>query len=166
MGQVSSGVYPVYEHQFQICTDGRNAGTDESFVDIADMETFSVSFDDNIEEWTPMTTEGWVRRLKTGKGIKISLSGKRNIGDAGNDYIESMKFKNGQACNSILRWNFPDGTVVNMPCVVNVTSAGGDSTNVDPLECECLSDGKPTITKAEQTAAQSSTQGNEQNTGS
>ncbi len=149
MSKVTSGVYPVYEHQFQICTTGRPTGTGAgTYVDIADMESFSVSFDDNVEEWTPMTTEGWVRRLKTGKGITISLNGKRNVGDAGNDYVAGLAFKSGQDCNSELKWNFPDGTVVTIPCVVNVTAIGGESTNVDPLEFECLSDGKPTITTA------------------
>ena len=111
------------------------------------METFSVSFDDNVEEWTPMTTEGWVRRLKTGKGVTISLSGKRNIGDEGNDYVASKAFKTGQDCNTILKWTFPDGTIVELPCVINVTSTGGDSTAVDGLEWDCLSDGKPTVTE-------------------
>lgn len=149
MAKITSGVYPVYAHQFQISTTGRAAGTGEgTYVDIADMESFSVSFDDNVEEWTPMTTEGWVRRLKTGKGITISLNGKRNVGDAGNDYVAGLAFKSGQDCNSSLKWNFPDGTVVTIPCVVNVTAIGGDSTNVDPLEFECLSDGKPTVTTA------------------
>ena len=145
MATVNSGVYPVYEHQFQIRTAGTGTGT---YADIADMESFSVSFDDNVEEWTPMTTEGWVRRLKTGKGITISLNGKRHIGDAGNDYIAGLAFKSGQACNSELKWTFPDKTVVTLPCVINVTAIGGDSTNVDPLEFECLSDGKPTVTTA------------------
>lgn len=148
MSTVSSGVYPVYEHQFQICTNGRPTSDEGTYADIADMESFSVSFDDNVEEWTPMTSEGWVRRLKTGKGITISLNGKRCIGDAGNDYVAGLAFKSGQACNSQLKWNFPDGTTVTIPCVVNVTATGGDSTNVDPLEWECLSDGKPTITEA------------------
>lgn len=148
MATVSSGVYPVYEHQFQICTNGRPTNNEGTYADIADMETFSVSFDDNVEEWTPMTTEGWVRRLKTGKGVTIGLNGKRHIGDAGNDYIAGLAFKSGQACNSTLKWTFPDGTVVTIPCVVNVTALGGDSTNVDPLELECLSDGKPTVTEA------------------
>ena len=144
MATISSGVYPVYEHQFQICTTGRatkdNPGT---YKDIADMESFSVSFDDNVEEWTPMTAEGWVRRLKTGKGITISINGKRNVGDAGNDYIAGLAFKNGADCNSTLKWTFPDGTAYLIHCVINVTAIGGDSTNVDPLEFECLSDGKP-----------------------
>lgn len=142
----TSGVYPVYENQFKINTKGRTSSTD--MVPIADMESFSVSFDDNVEEWTPMTTEGWVRRLKTGKGITISLSGKRNIGDAGNDYVAGLAFLSGQACNSQLEWTFPNGDKVLMDCVINVTSAGGDSTNVEPLEFECLSDGKPEFTSA------------------
>jgi hypothetical protein len=147
MATVSSGVYPVYENQFKINTKGRETG-EANLVTIADMESFSVSFDDNVEEWTPMTSEGWVRRLKTGKGLTISLNGKRHVGDAGNDYVASMAFKGGQACNSELQWTFPNGDMVLVPCVINVTSAGGDSTNVEPLEFECLSDGKPTFTEA------------------
>ena len=147
MAAVTSGVYPVYENQFRINTKGRASG-ETSLVTMADMESFSVSFDDNVEEWTPMTSEGWVRRLKTGKGITITLNGKRNVGDAGNDYIAGLAFKSGQACNSQLEWNFPNGDKVLIDCVINVTSAGGDSTNVEPLEFECLSDGKPTFTEA------------------
>lgn len=147
MATVTSGVYPVYANQFEICTTGRAAGETGTFVSIADMESFSVSFDDNVEEWTPMTTEGWVRRLKTGKGITISLNGKRNVGDAGNDYVAGLAWKSGQECNSTLKWNFPNGDSVTIPCVINVTSVGGDSTNVEPLEWECLSDGKPTFTE-------------------
>lgn len=147
MATVTSGVYPVYENQFQISTNGRTEGAEGTFVDVADMESFSVSFDDNVEEWTPMTTEGWVRRLKTGKGITISLTGKRHVGDAGNDYVAGLAWKSGQACNSTLKWTFPNGDSVVLPCVVNVTSIGGDSTNVEPLEWECMSDGKPTFTE-------------------
>ena len=144
---VSSGVYPVYENQFKINTKGRDAG-EANMVTIADIESFSVSFDDNVEEWTPMTSEGWVRRLKTGKGLTISLNGKRHIGDAGNDYVAGLAFKSGSACNSELEWMFPNGDKVLIPCVINVTAAGGDSTGVEPLEFECLSDGKPTFTEA------------------
>ena len=148
MATVTSGVYPVYENQFKINTKGRSSGTTGTYTAIADMESFSVSFDDNVEEWTPMTAEGWVRRLKTGKGITISLNGKRNVGDVGNDYIASLAWKSGAECNSELEWTFPNGDKVLIPCVINVTACGGDSTNVEPLEWECLSDGKPTFTAA------------------
>lgn len=135
------GVYPVYENQFKI------GDTQEDAKVIADMETFSVSFDNGVEEWKPMDQEGWTRRLMTGKGLKITINGKRNVGDTGNDYVADKAFKNGRDANGVLVWTFPDGTEVVINVVINVTNIGaGDSTNVGPLEFEALSDGKPTVT--------------------
>lgn len=143
---VTSGVYPVYKNQFQIATTGR--ADPATYASIADMESFSVSFDNGVEEWTPMEADGWMRRLKTSKSLTVSINGKRNIGDTGNDYIANMAWDNGTDCNTILKWTLPNGDSVQIPCVINVTSAGGDSTGVEPLEFECLSDGKPTYTEA------------------
>ena len=138
-----SGVYPCYENQFKIGTAGA-----QTLNTIADMESFSVSFEDGVEEWTPFDSEGWKRRLKTAKGLSISVSGKRNVGDAGNDFVAGLAFKNGREAEADFEWTFPDGTVVNFSnAVVNVTALGSaDSTNVAPLEFEVLSNGKPTVT--------------------
>ena len=140
---VTSGVFPCYENQFQI-----KAGS--SYASIADCETFGVSFNNGVEEWTPFESEGWVRRLKTAMGVTITVSGKRNIGDAGNDFISELSLKNGQEAQADFKWTFPDGTVVEFEdAVINVTNnLGGDATNVAPLEFEVLSNGKPTITSA------------------
>ena len=75
MPATASGVYPCYENQFKI--DNKT---------IADMESFSVSIDNGVEEWTPFEGEGWIRRLMTAKSMTISVSGKRNVGDDGNEY--------------------------------------------------------------------------------
>ena len=138
-----SGVYPCYENQFKIGTAGA-----QTLNTIADMESFSVSFDDGVEEWTPFETEGWKRRLKTAKGLSISVSGKRNVGDAGNDFVAGLAFKNGRESEADFEWTFPDGTVVKFAdAVINVTALGSsDSTGVAPLEFEVLSNGKPTVT--------------------
>ena len=138
------GVYPVYENQFQVGADS------SSLSDIADMESFSVSFDNGVEEWTPMNTEGWIRRLMTAKGMTISVSGKRNVGDAGNDYVAGKSFKNGRDSEGTFQWTFPDGTKVLIEgAVFNITALGAaDSTNVAPLEFDVMSNGKPTITPA------------------
>ena len=95
-----------------------------------------------------MDAEGWKRRLMTAKSLSISMGGKRNYGDPGNDYVAGLAFKTGSDCNSIFSVNFPDGGKLVMDCVINVTSLGGDSTAVDALEWEVLSDGKPTYTPA------------------
>ena len=144
---VTSGVYPCYENQFKV--DVSNTST-ASFKTIADMETFSVSFDNGVEEWTPFEQEGWVRRLLTGKGITITVNGKRNIGDDGNDFIADMFMKNGRDAEADIQWTFPDGGILLITdAVINVTNIGaGDSTAVGPLEFEIMSNGKPTYTPA------------------
>lgn len=141
---VTSGVYPVYENQFQVNTSENSTAV---WSDIADMESFSVSIDNNVEEWTPFTTEGWTRRLMTGKSITITVQGKRNIGDTGNDFIAAMYNANGQAAQADFKWTFPDGAALTLTdAVVNVTNLGaGDSTAVGPLEFEVMSNGKPTF---------------------
>ena len=138
-----SGVYPCYENQFKIGTTGS-----QTLNTIADMESFSVTFDDGVEEWNPFENEGWKSRMKTSKGMSIAVSGKRNVGDTGNDFVAGLAFKNGREAQADFEWTFPDGTVVDFSnAVVNVTALGSaDSTGVAPLEFEVLSNGKPTVT--------------------
>mgnify|MGYP000741431307 CR=1 FL=1 len=123
----TTGVYPVYENQFKIDKTGGDGTTEGNLTTIADMESFSVSIDGNVEEWKPFDQEGWTRRLMTGKSITISISGKRNVGDAGNDYVDGLALKTGKDATD---WG------------------GGDSTNVAPLAFDFASDGKPTFTEA------------------
>lgn len=144
-----TGVYPVFNNKFKIGTKGLASVIDTDMKTIADLETFSPSFDNGVEEWTPMDTEGWIRRLMTGKGFSIELNGKRNIGDEGNDYIADLMFKTGQDVETIFEWEFPSGAKVKFNCIVNVSNAGGgDSTAVGALEFSVMSNGKPTFTPA------------------
>lgn len=133
-----SGVFPCYEGQFSV---------GESNLPIADMETFSISIDNGIEEWTPYGEDGWRRALLTAKAVTISVAGKRNVGDAGNDLIASKAFKNGRDAEEDFTINFKDGMKVTFPnSIISVTAFEfGDSTNVAPLEFDVTSNGKPTI---------------------
>lgn len=142
-----TGVYPCYENQFQINTAATGTAVMKS---IADCETFEVSFDNGVEEWTPFDTEGWARRLMTAKKVTIKVKAKRNVGDAGNDAVASVTWKNGRDAEKDFQWTFPDGTIVKFAsAVINVTNAGaGDATAVAPLEFEVLSNGKPDVTPA------------------
>ncbi len=145
----STGVYPVFNNKFKIGTNGLDSVEDTDMKTIADLETFSPSFDNTVEEWTPMDTEGWIRRLMTGKGFSIDLSGKRNIGDEGNDYVAGLVFKTGKDVETKFQWEFPSGAKVTFNCIVNVSNvSGGDSTNVGALEFSVMSNGKPTYTPA------------------
>lgn len=140
-----SGVNPVYALQFGVNTSGR---TGEATTVVKDTTALSIAIDGHVEEWTPLDSEGWVRRLMTGKSITITMGGKRNEGDAGNDYIAGLAFKNGKDCNSVFSIIFPDGSKLIFDCVINVTAKGGVSTAVDELSWTVMSDGKPTYTPA------------------
>ncbi len=149
MPNTTTGVYPVYENQFMVDIQGGNGTTEADLKTVADMESFQVTIDGNVEEWRPFDQQGWVRRLMTGKSITISISGKRNIGDAGNDYIEGLALKTGDAATTTLVWNFPSGAKLTMKAVIDVKEWGsGDSTAVAPLNWDAMSDGKPTFTPA------------------
>ena len=140
-------ILPVFKNKFAIGTAGLES-TDEQMMPISCLESFSVSFDNGVEEFSPMEEEGWKRRLLTAKSFSIALNGKRDIGDAGNDYVADMYFVTGTGASTKFQWTMIDGTVVNFNCIVNCTSAGGDSTAIDALEFEVLSDGKPEVIPA------------------
>ncbi len=143
MGKTTN-VYPVLDNKFKVGAAKENATI------IADMEQFSVSVSNGVETWTPMDTEGWQRALMTAKAMTISLAGKRNIGDTGNDFVADKLFKNGHEAEGYFEWEFPDGTSVawNSTIFDVKNMGGGDSTNVAPLEFDVISNGKPTVTPA------------------
>lgn len=145
------GVFPVNEMDFRIdksSETSRSASpSDSDYVTIADMESALISVDTGVETWNPLEAKGWQRALATAKSITISMSGKRNIGDPGNDYVASKLLKNGQACNTSYKITFPNGDTLVVLSVIQVKSvAGADSTNVAPLEFDLVSDGKPEYT--------------------
>lgn len=148
---VTAGVFPVHYNEFEIQVPAASSSTSQtpSFENIAGLENFQISIDNTTEEWYAMENEGWVERLLTGKAWAISFTGKRVIGDTGNDYIASKKFAIGSDAMSVFKWTLPDGTVIQQDVVIAVTNdGGGDSTNVGALEFELQSSGKPTVTPA------------------
>lgn len=146
---MNNGVIPTYDLVFKVNTQGRGSEA-ANMVTIKDMEGLSPSIDGGVEEWNPMDTHGWVRRLLTSKSFSLSMTGKRSFGDPGNDYIAGLAFKNGQNANSTFEIDFPNGDKLSFDCVINVTTPfGGDSTAPNTLEYEVLSDGEPVYTPAE-----------------
>ncbi len=144
-----TGVYPVFENKFKIGTKGRASTSPGDMKTIAELETFEVSIDGNTVEWSPMELAGWLRRAVTGKALTITLSGKRHIGDAGNDYVADNAWGTGSGCESKFEWEMPSGAKLEFDCVLNVTNpGGGESRDMAGLEFEVLSDGKPAFTPA------------------
>lgn len=142
----TSGVFPCYENQFKVGPAGSEAPTNA----IADMEEYSVTFDNGVEEWNAYGEEGWIKRHMTSKSVKIAVKGKRNIGDTGNDMVAAIALKNGKQAQLNVLWTFPDGSTLLLANAVISVSAlnAAASTNMGPLEFEIQSNGKPTFTPA------------------
>ena len=85
MSGKATNVFPVLDNKFKA------GAAKESATMIADMESFSVAFSNGVQTWTPMDQEGWQRGLMTAKAITITLNGKRNVGDTGNDFKRIWK---------------------------------------------------------------------------
>ena len=140
----ANGVFPVFTNVFKVSTTGRISPT---FVQVKDLETFSISVDGTKEKWTPLDLAGWARQAITGKSLSLSLKGKRNYGDPGNDYVAGMLLATGQGCETAIQWTLPNGATLVYNCVIDLkTPAGGDSTKIDSLDFDVLSDGLPVFT--------------------
>ena len=145
MATVTSGVFPVNALKIEIGTSKTSNAWE--YAEIADMESASISVDTGVEEWNSIVDGGWRKALATSKALTMSMSGKRCLGDAGNDYIADKWNKNGQECNSSCKITLPNDDTIVFDCVVQVTSfLGSDSTAVAPLEFDLLSNGEPIYT--------------------
>ena len=142
------GVFPVYKLKFKIGTKGKTSEATD-MAEIAELESFGLSIEGNVENWTAMDKAGWASNLMTGKSFSFEMKGKRCVGDPGNDYVAEVAMKDGLDCSTKGEIEFPDGAKMEFDCVLDVTNiGGGDSTNVAPLEFTMHGDGKPTYTPA------------------
>lgn len=147
MAETTTGVIPAYDCVFKINTAGR--GESPTWSEIKDAEEMQVTIDGNVVEWSPYDQHGWTRRSMTGKKIGIALKGKRNFGDAGNDYVADKLTKMGKDVESQFQVTLPNGALLEYDCIINTTNAfGGAANDLNNLECEILSDGEPSFTAA------------------
>ena len=144
MGVVTSGVFPVHAGNFEV-----NTGTKEQpqWAVPAEIEEINVEIGNNTETWNSFKEGGWESALVTGKSVKISVKGKRCIGDAGNDLIAGKLLLTGEDAYISARITHPDGSTLTwdkMACGVKNNGNGGKATDVGALEAELIGHGKPT----------------------
>lgn len=148
MAVITKGVYPVHAGSFEVNT----SKTEEAaWSKIAELEEANIEVENTTETWNSFSEGGWQSALVTGKAAKITLKGKRCIGDAGNDLIASKMLLTGQDAYVNARVVHPDGTTLEwaqMACAVKNNGAGGKATDVGALEAELTAHGAPKESKA------------------
>lgn len=142
MATVTVGQYAVSECTFEVKT-----GTD-TYSSIADVEEVNLTIDNNIETWYSMSDGGWQNALLTAKALSGSFSGKRTLGDTGNDYLDGLRYNIGKAAEADFKITFPNDATLTFTAVVALTDVLGAATNVAPLSGDLTGKGKPTFTPA------------------
>jgi len=137
---VTIGQYAINQCAVKVKT------ADSKTAPIADLEEFNIAVENNVETWHDMS--GWQNALLTAKALSGSFSGKRCLGDAGNDYINSLRWNIGKAAEADFEIDFPDGSKLEFSAVVALTDILGASTGVAPLTGDITGKGKPTFTPA------------------
>ena len=142
MAKVTIGQYAINECDFAIKT-GENV-----YSNIADIEEVSLAIENNVETWQSIANGGWQNALMTGKALTGSFSGKRTLGDTGNDKLDSYRYLNGSEANADFKITFPDDSTLTFTAVVGLTDILGSATDVAPLNGDLTGKGKPTYTPA------------------
>ena len=121
---------------------------DSTFSEIADLEEMNITIENNIETWYSIKDGGWQNALMTARALSGSFTGKRCLGDAGNDYLDSLRYVNGAEAVADWEIEFPNGAKLAFTAVVGLTDILGSATDVAPLNGDLTGKGKPTYTAA------------------
>lgn len=147
MATVTVGQYAVSECKVKVKTSTSSAQT-AVYSEIADLEEVSLTLENNTETWYSIKDGGWQNALLTAKALTGSFSGKRTLGDAGNDYLESLRYNIGKPAEADWQIEFPDGSKLEFTAVTALTDILGAATDVAPLSGDLTGKGKPTFTPA------------------
>nr|DAI14531.1 MAG TPA: major tail protein [Caudoviricetes sp.] len=147
MATVTVGQYAVSECKVKVKTSTSSAQT-AVYSEIADLEEVSLTLENNTETWYSIKDGGWQNALLTAKALTGSFSGKRTLGDAGNDYLESLRYNIGKSAEADWQIEFPDGSKLEFTAVTALTDILGAATDVAPLSGDLTGKGKPTFTPA------------------
>lgn len=92
--------------------------------------------------------EGFAHNEVTGAAPELTITGRRIVGDAAQDYIAGLQFKLGTDRNSSVKIT-AEGKVITCNCTIGaITSFGGQTLDVNTFGCTIRFNGKPTVTDA------------------
>jgi hypothetical protein len=92
--------------------------------------------------------EGFADNDVTGAAPELTVTGKRIVGDAAQDYVAGLQFKLGDERRTSVKVT-TGGKVITCDCTIgNITSFGGNTLDQNAFGCTIRFNGKPTVTDA------------------
>ena len=145
MTKITVGQYSVSNCKVKVKTA---TNPTETYSEIADLEEMNLSIENNTATWYSINDGGWQNALLTAKALTGSFSGKRTLGDTGNDYLDGLRYKIGKEAEADWQIEFPDESKLEFTAVTALTDILGSATDVAPLSGDLTGKGKPTFTPA------------------
>jgi hypothetical protein len=114
----------------------------------AGIESMEFNVNEQNQQYFFLCGEGFASNEVTGSAPELSISGRRIVGDAAQDYIVGKQFALGDNRKSSVKIT-AEGNVITCDCTIgDVVSFGGASTDVNTFSCTIRFNGKPTVTTA------------------
>jgi len=116
--------------------------TSPTLLEIGGIEDFTFDSEEEVQTGFFVSAGGAGYSDVTAGRLTISVTGKRIVGDIGQDYIDGLNNSFGSARKSTLTVTFDSGTIYTIPCSIEISSlSGGAAEELESFEVTFHSDG-------------------------
>lgn len=112
----------------------------------AGIESITPNINEQNQQYFFICGQGGAHNEVTGFAPSYSVSGRRIVGDAAQDYIDGLKYKLGDERKSSFKVVVNGETIVADCTIADIVSFGGSSLDVNQFSCTIMVNGKPTVT--------------------
>lgn len=151
------GLLTMYNLTASIGTRKSGSAPSETWTysELADgLDNIAEALNETVQQYFFLSDDGFARNHVTGMAPAFTLTGRRVVGDAAQDYIFSKKYAldTDRQSSFKLEYNDAEGTKQTITCdctICNIQEWSGATTDDSAISFEIRFDGKPTVTPAE-----------------
>lgn len=139
---------PVWANKIEIGTS--KTGDTWTYATLCEgIESMEFSANEQNQQYFFLCGNGFAHNETTGAAPSITVSGRRIVGNAAQDYIAGKQFALGTDRNTSVKIT-AEGKIITCDATIgDVTSFGGQTLDVNSFGCTLYLNGEPTVTDAQ-----------------
>lgn len=142
---------PVWANELYVGTEytpgsGGAAGTWTYAKLCKGIESMEFAANEQNQQFFFICGEGFAHNETTGAAPQLTISGRRIVGDAAQDFIAGKQFALGTDRNTSVKIIAEGQQIICDATIGDVTSFGGQTLDVNAFGCTLYFNGKPTVT--------------------
>lgn len=145
-------LFTMYGIEASIETSGAPDG--DTFSPLCDgIDNVTEALNEIVQQYFFLCDDGFARNHVTGMAPTFTLTGRRIVGDAAQDYIFKNKYNLGDKRQTKFKLMYSSGasktTTIECPCTIcNIQEFSGATTDDSAISFEIRFDGKPSVAEA------------------